>query len=503
MSTFHRIVKARKYKMKDLLVTITDKNASFGRPELTAACRGHNNKGVVLNYFIFEASREAKKKGINKDEVEYVEIERTQEQIIEGVHGATQSKKTINLYTKQFQEWRFVDADSYHHKYKVYFKNIQAAVDSPPPVDDPKPRGVHTKKKDTTNDTNGKNTISPDSKNTICNHEDEMAKLRFQMVNLASEMARMSFEIAILRNGQSSESASEEASSHFFDPLESIRLLKNIRENIYVSSDTSHTQFSSDSPSQLGETDASNPSASTAGQGTDNTSMASIHDTIPAPSDNPSNGNTDIGTDVQKEVEQALFPIGGMTTRKRTSNNKKRKTKEEASLTDTTPIPLPEKPTEDEPWTPLICIKLANYYRGSLLRKSNRKDSEYQKAIEAAFSLVNQQHRTYQDIDAVFRFMLCLDKDKDGEVYDDWWEGKRVDLWHIEKHCAGKLKEIKIKKDEHAQELSGNVTSFRQSLAPSFNKTKVVSSYDDPNYIDDTFYKPRSTPELAHAKGAN
>src|SRR4051794_25612409 len=125
--------------MKDLLVTITDKNASFGRPELTAACRGHNNKGVVLNYFIFEASREAKKKGINKDEVEYVEIERTQEQIIEGVHGATQSKKTINLYTKQFQEWGFVDADTYHHKYKVYFKNIQAAIDNPPPVDSPKP----------------------------------------------------------------------------------------------------------------------------------------------------------------------------------------------------------------------------------------------------------------------------------------------------------------------------------------------------------------------------
>ena len=247
--------------MKDLLVTITDKNASFGRPELTAACRGHNNKGVVLNYFIFEASKEAKKNGINKDEVEYVEIERTQEMVLKGIHGATQSKKTLTSYTNQFQEWRFIDADPYHHKYRVYFKNIQAAIDNPPPVDLPKPRGASAKKnKGEANDTNGNFAISPNGKNTICNHEDEMVKMRFQMVNLASQMVKLSFEIVKLQSGQSSESASEEASSTIFDPLESIRLLENIKENISVSSDTPPTQFFS-SLGLSGDTHAqSNPS---------------------------------------------------------------------------------------------------------------------------------------------------------------------------------------------------------------------------------------------------
>jgi hypothetical protein len=484
--------------MKDLLVTITDKNASFGRPELTSACRGHNNKGVVLNYFIFEASREAKKKGINKDEVEYVEIERTQEQIIEGVHGATQSKKTINLYTKQFQEWGFVDADSYHHKYKVYFKNIQAAVDSPPPIDSPKPRGAHAKKDgEGTNDTNGKNAISPDSKNTICNHEDEMVKMRFQMVNLASEMVKMSFEIAKLRNGQSCEDASGDASSHIFDPLESIRLLESIKENIYVSNDTSHTQNPPTFSSQLGENDETP-------EGNADTSMASVHDTAPAHSDNPVSDNTNIDTDVQKEIKDTPFHIDGLTTRKHVSKGKKRKSKAEPSLTDTTPIPPPEKPSEDEPWTPLTCMKLADYYRGSVLAKNNRKGSDYQKAVEAAIALVNQQHKTYQEVDVVFRFMLCLDKGKEGEVYDDWWEGKVVDLWHLEKHCTGKLREMQIKKMELSQELNDNVTPFRQPAGAYTNKTKVLSSYDDPNYVDDTFYGQNLTLEKALvARGAN
>ena len=482
----------------NLLVTMKDKSGSFGRTPLTAACRGHNDMGTALNYFIYEASKEAQYKGIDIKSVEFIEIQRDQNTVIEELHGAVKSKKTLTLYCRKFQEWEFIDIDPYHHKYKVYFKNIQKAVDNPPLADPPKPRGIHAKrvKSDAANDTNGKNTICPNDTNKpddkdgrIAFLEKEVANLRFQMAKMRFEMPKLIFQMLNLPFPQSSESASEEALSGVSQSLDSIRLLEITEENIYVSNDTSHTQFSPDPSSQLGETDAPNSSPTTS-QGTDNTSMASIHDTIPA------SDNSNTGTDVQKEVEQPSFPIDGLTTRKRTPSNKRRKTKGEVSLTDTTPIPLPEKPSEDEPWTPLTCIKLADYYRGSTLTKSNRKDSDYQKAINAAVSLVNQQRRTYQEVDDVFRFMLCLDKD--GGIYDDWWENKRVDLWHIEKHCAGKLKDIQAKKEEQKQVSSNNIIKIRQSMASNTNKVRVISSYDDEDFIDDTFYpvKPPITSRL-------
>jgi hypothetical protein len=116
---------------------------------------------------------------------------------------------------------------------------------------------------------------------------------------------------------------------------------------------------------------------------------------------------------------------------------KARKKKTSVSLTDATPVPLPEKPTMDEPWTPLTCLKLADYYRGESLPESERKDSPYQKAVQAAISLVNRQPMTYEQVDAVFRYMKGLD----ASLKDDWWADKKVDLWHVAEHCMVKLRE--------------------------------------------------------------
>jgi hypothetical protein len=116
---------------------------------------------------------------------------------------------------------------------------------------------------------------------------------------------------------------------------------------------------------------------------------------------------------------------------------KARKKKTNVSLTDATPVPIPEKPTSDEPWTPLTCLKLADYYRGEPLPESERKDSPYQKAVQAAISLVNRQRMTYEQVDVVFRYMKGID----ASLKDDWWTDKKVDLWHVAEHCTVKLRE--------------------------------------------------------------
>ena len=130
---------------------------------------------------------------------------------------------------------------------------------------------------------------------------------------------------------------------------------------------------------------------------------------------------------------------------------KPRTTKPKVSLTDTTPIPLPEKPSKDQLWTPLTCMQLADYYRGFVLEESTRKGSKYQKSVDAAIKLVNLQHKTYQEVDRVFRFMKCLDKNEPDGLWDEWWDGKDVDLWNVGDHCMSKLTEIERKRKEKAQ----------------------------------------------------
>lgn len=143
------------------------------------------------------------------------------------------------------------------------------------------------------------------------------------------------------------------------------------------------------------------------------------------------------------------------TTNKRT--RKPRAPKSQVSLTDTTPIPPPVKPSEDQLWTPLTCMQLADYYRGAVLEENTRKGSKYQRAVEAAIKLVNQQRKTYQEVDRVFRFMKCLDKYVPDGLWDEWWDGKDVDLWNVGDHCNAKLIEIERKKKERAK-LSGKTS---------------------------------------------
>lgn len=166
------------------------------------------------------------------------------------------------------------------------------------------------------------------------------------------------------------------------------------------------------------------------------------------------------------------------TTPKQT--RKARSLKGKVSLTDTTPIPPPAKPSEDQLWTPLTCMQLADYYRGSVLGESNRKGSKYQRAVEAAIKLVNQQRKTYQEVDRVFRFMKCLDKYVPDGLWDEWWDGKDVDLWNVGDHCTGKLIEIERKKKERGMLAKpGQSNNSQQELLPSMTEIEASKLAQD------------------------
>src|SRR5690349_12887211 len=54
-----------------------NEKGSFGRPSLCVACRGNSDIGVVLNYFLFEASVEAEREKIDTTQVDFIRLHRT------------------------------------------------------------------------------------------------------------------------------------------------------------------------------------------------------------------------------------------------------------------------------------------------------------------------------------------------------------------------------------------------------------------------------------------
>ena len=113
------------------------------------------------------------------------------------------------------------------------------------------------------------------------------------------------------------------------------------------------------------------------------------------------------------------------------------------TLEDITPLPPPTMPSDAAPWNVDTCLKLAAYYRGYDKLTSERKTKLLK---NAAISFI-QRGKTREQAIKLFRYMKCLDRveDEQGEahgVFDEWWYGKEVDLWHVNEHADVKLREI-------------------------------------------------------------
>lgn len=133
--------------------------------------------------------------------------------------------------------------------------------------------------------------------------------------------------------------------------------------------------------------------------------------------------------------QEAVKPASGNVTRRPRENNK--------APEDIVPLPPPACPKDDAVWNVDTCLKLAAYYRGY----SKLSERKQKRAKDAAISLI-QRGKTREQVIKVYRYMLGLDRLEDGTgIYDEWWDGKEVDLWHVSEHCDVKLREIERKKN--------------------------------------------------------
>jgi hypothetical protein len=141
----------------------------------------------------------------------------------------------------KLQSWQFLQCDAHRQTYKVYFRNIQNAMDNPPPSEKAKPRGIHARKltqQSEEQSEDGKSTIS--SKSTVSTQKDkkrivlleqEVVNLQSQLVNLQSEMVKIQDQMVNLQSSESHERACRAALEAKIEALYNTNILSNIDTN--------------------------------------------------------------------------------------------------------------------------------------------------------------------------------------------------------------------------------------------------------------------------------
>lgn len=125
----------------------TEKLSAFGRPCFDAACRGNNRIGRVLNYFVYEASREVERCKIDLSTIEgkVVILQRTHDAILKAL--GHMSEKTLITYLKKLTTWGYVLSVPYQKVYTVCLGAIEQAIQTPPEAEKrTRPHGATRKK---------------------------------------------------------------------------------------------------------------------------------------------------------------------------------------------------------------------------------------------------------------------------------------------------------------------------------------------------------------------
>jgi hypothetical protein len=223
--------------------------------------------------------------------------------------------------------------------------------------------------------------------------------------------------------------------------------LKNLKE-ITKKNIEEYVNASALTPTQSSENDSHQPPATVETQ-------ASVHIATSTP-------QTDAHVGVATRNTDSLFnDVPQVPPQKPTRNTSKRGSKRKQDLEAITAEPPPEKPSLDIPWNVLTCMALADYYRGYTLTNGS-----YGKALEEAKKLI-QRGKTYRQVDATFRYMTGTEKKEDGTgLFDEYWQDKTVDIWHVNTHIDAKLKEIKEKRNPT------QISQARDGLAQSISNTR-------------------------------
>lgn len=114
------------------LVQFPDKEkvTRFVRPSLEAACHGNERIASVLNYFLYESVKEAKKQGLEKG-CKVVIFARKHQDITDRLNFPL-SRKTLIRYLDLLNEWEYVTSERYQKTFIVNHEKIQEAINNPP-----------------------------------------------------------------------------------------------------------------------------------------------------------------------------------------------------------------------------------------------------------------------------------------------------------------------------------------------------------------------------------
>lgn len=246
------------------LITVPEGGPSFNE-RLTIACGGNERMGSLLYFFLGRGAYVVGQKGLKPDEIEYVRLSLSHDQIMEGLKSLQRSasKPSIVTWMRKLNQLGYVISDGYHQQYDIYFHKIAKGITNPPPREVAL-RGRHATKKKIQDLTLDSETscspdlnLSVDSKDLTLDYtnkiqdltleiqdlslkvEDltlENKDLRGEILNLKSQMLDFKSEILKVKSLISQESASDVPSEVESDAINNISINNgNLKSNTNTS----------------------------------------------------------------------------------------------------------------------------------------------------------------------------------------------------------------------------------------------------------------------------
>jgi hypothetical protein len=377
------------------VVTFPQENMIVRRPSLKRICQGNADLAELMSYFLYEASKETNRQGIDPQLVRSVTLYRTQEDVLYGIDYNT-SRKSMGQNISKLEQLGFLKAIPQQHAYVVFVENIrQVLALASQERQKPHAKLLLPPTAICVSGQSCEDCMQSCAVADCVNLPNDCVNLPNDCVNLPNDCVEVPNDCVNLPNdcvevhnplSKSTQSDIAIPAAPQADATHHEVVGRYNRNNKEIKRDNNR-EYS-------GEADAIAMSPS---------SSLSVHQSS---SSSP-----------QEDDEQSAKQKGNAS--KMQKGQKKEKEVGE----------LLEKPDSGTPPTVEAFLALADYYRGYRLAHSRKPNSPYRMALEAATTFVNRK-KTLAEIDAVFAYMKGVDE----HFCDDWWPMQTVDIWHVLRH---------------------------------------------------------------------
>jgi hypothetical protein len=378
------------HKSSAWLVTFPNEKLIVKRPILRRICEGNSYLAELISYFLYEVSKEATYQSIDPELVCSVTLYRTQEEVLYGIDYST-TLKVMRQNIVKLEQLGFLKSCSSEHAYVIFVENIRQAL----ALHSQGRQKPHTKLKlpPTEIHLRGQSCRDcilscasadcVDRPHDMVNLPGDMVNLPHDMVNLPVQNGNITTFTLTLTPSPQADVTHHEAAGRYN------RYNKEIKRD-------SNREYS-------GEADAI---------ATPPSFFLSVQQSSSPGDEQP----VEKSNSRQKENASKV-------------HNKQNKLKNEEGLL--------KKPGAATPSTVEAFLALADHYRGYRLAHSQKQNSPYRLALEAATTFVKRK-KTLTEVDAVFAYMKGIDE----RFCDDWWPMQTVDLWHVSRHFDSMSKKM-------------------------------------------------------------